>query len=211
MIVSGKPILPSLRAFCKPRLATGMLCLMGAAPGLGLTEEHPNYAHRLDHPSLAGIPRRQPDRAYRDVLLTLRTFRSTGGVCFPSHATLADRARCSPSTVLRACQQGRHLGLIDWAERRVRRGWRWLRTSNAYRFFVPPGNVQAADRPLRSTNRQKCGGGESPGKKAALEGLLRLAAGAGDLLLARRHMLEERLASSSRPAYQGPTLILSRI
>jgi hypothetical protein len=42
-------------------------------------------------------------RAYRDVLLTLRTFRGTGGICTPSHDTLGERARCSPSTVLRAC------------------------------------------------------------------------------------------------------------
>jgi hypothetical protein len=33
-------------------------------------------------------------RAYRDVLLTLHTFRGTGGHCLPSHATLADRAKC---------------------------------------------------------------------------------------------------------------------
>ena len=34
-------------------------------------------------------------RSSRDVLLTLKTFRGTGGLCVPSHATLADRAKCS--------------------------------------------------------------------------------------------------------------------
>ena len=34
-------------------------------------------------------------RTERDVLLTLRTFRGAGGTMHPSHATLADRARCS--------------------------------------------------------------------------------------------------------------------
>jgi DNA-binding transcriptional MocR family regulator len=129
-------------------------------------------------------------RAARDVLLTLRTFRGAGGACIPSHATLAERARCSASTVLRACQQARQLGLVDWSERRIRRGWRWLRTSNAYRFAVPTGDVQAADRAPRRTNRQSAAGGESQSKKGALEEMMRLAARAGDLLTARRQAME---------------------
>jgi hypothetical protein len=132
-------------------------------------------------------------RAYRDVLLTLRTFRGTGGFCTPSHNTLAERARCSPSTVLRACQQARQLGLLDWYERRVRRGWRWLRTSNAYRFAVPAGDVQAVGRAPRRTNRQAAAGGENPSKKRALTDLIQMAASAGDLLLARRRVMEARL------------------
>jgi hypothetical protein len=31
-------------------------------------------------------------RGERDVLLTLRTFKGSGGLCIPSHTTLADRA-----------------------------------------------------------------------------------------------------------------------
>jgi DNA-binding transcriptional MocR family regulator len=139
-------------------------------------------------------------RAYRDVLLTLRTFRGTGGVCTPSHNTLAERARCSPSTVLRACQQARQLGLLDWFERRVRRGWRWLRTSNAYRFAVPAGDVQAVDRAARRTNHQPAAGGESPSKKRALTDLMQLAASAGDLLLARRRVMEARLLGNEAAA-----------
>ena len=83
-------------------------------------------------------------RAARDVLLTQHTFRGRGGAAWPSHATLADRARCCTKTVQRAQAQAQGLGLVSWAERRVRAGWRWLRTSNRYRFGVPEGAVQAA-------------------------------------------------------------------
>jgi hypothetical protein len=58
-------------------------------------------------------------RGYRDVLLTLATFRGHGGLIHPSHETLAERARCSVSTVQRALMQARDLGLISWVERRV--------------------------------------------------------------------------------------------
>jgi DNA-binding transcriptional MocR family regulator len=99
---------------------------------------------------------------WKDVLLTLRTFRGLGGTAWPSHATLAKRARCSPSTVLRALKRADELGLVRWAERRVRAGWRWLRTSNVYRFLMP-------ETPVEPTNRQKTGRGERVIKKAARE------------------------------------------
>jgi hypothetical protein len=104
-------------------------------------------------------------RAARDVLLTLRTYRGHGGLICPSHDTLADRANCHPSTVLRALQAARDLGLVRWSERRVRAGWRWLRTSNRYTLTDPDGPVTAAPR----TNRQKAGRGESEQKKEAHE------------------------------------------
>jgi DNA-binding transcriptional MocR family regulator len=129
-------------------------------------------------------------RGYRDVLLTLRTFRGAGGLCFPSHATLADRAGCSPSTALRALQLARSLGLVSWAERRVRAGWRWLRSSNAYRLETPGEPVREGLRPkARRTYRKSDGGGESESKKAALEAMLRAARAAPDLLARRRAML----------------------
>jgi len=68
-------------------------------------------------------------RAYRDVLLTLHSYRGTGGTCTPAHATLAERVGCSVRTVQRALQQAQRLDLVHWTERRVRLGWRWLRTS----------------------------------------------------------------------------------
>jgi hypothetical protein len=104
-------------------------------------------------------------RAARDVLLTLRTYRGHGGLICPSHDTLADRANCHPSTVLRALQTARDLGLVRWTERRVRAGWRWLRTSNRYTLTDPETPVT----PRLPTNRQTAGGGESEQKKEARE------------------------------------------
>ena len=63
------------------------------------------------------------------------------GEAWPSHATLASRAGTSISTVQRALRAARDLGLIEWTERRVRAGWRWLRTSNLYRFIMPAAAV----------------------------------------------------------------------
>jgi hypothetical protein len=85
-------------------------------------------------------------RTDRDILLTLRSFRGTGGLCIPSHAALADRAKTSVSTVQRTLRQADHLGLVHWAERRIKAGWRWLRTSNRYRFTLPETPVAAGMR-----------------------------------------------------------------
>ena len=139
-------------------------------------------------------------RAYRDVLLTLRTFRGTGGLCGPSHATLADRARCSVRTVQRALVQAQVLDLVSWTERRVRAGWRWLRTSNAYRLAVPDRPVQPDMRApfprpgtCPATTGQTVRGGESLSKKSALQDMLVAAAGLPDLLAIRRAAIEGRL------------------
>ena len=125
-------------------------------------------------------------RAHRDVLLTLRTFRGTGGVCTPAHATLADRARCSVRTVQRALQRAHGLDLVAWAERRIRAGWRWLRTSNTYRLAVPAQAVRAIGRWPCATTGQHGRGGESQSKKEALGVMLREAAGLPHLLALRR-------------------------
>jgi hypothetical protein len=153
-------------------------------------------------------------RAARDVLLTLHTFRGIGGQCWPSHATLAERARCCIRTVQRALAQAQALGLVSWAERRVRAGWRWLRTSNLYRFVVPATSVQLEPRlcarPLRGHRIGRivlpilttghCGrGGESQRKKEALNELLRAATEAPNLLLARRVAMANR-AIAAAPA-----------
>ena len=139
-------------------------------------------------------------RAYRDVLLTLATFRGAGGLICPAHATLADRAQCSVSTVRRALAQAFRLGLVSWTERRIRAGWRWLRTSNVYRLAVPGGPVQHGMRPVwprRRTNGQSDGEGESLNKKGALRETLRAAAALPDLLALRRAAMAARLG---RPA-----------
>jgi hypothetical protein len=138
-------------------------------------------------------------RAFRDVLLTLHTFRGSGGQCWPSHATLADRARCCVRTVQRALAQAQHLGLVDWAERRVRAGWRWLRTSNLYRFMMPPMPVTAAlcgrGAPATPLPDPGSGGGGKVSQKGALSEVLRAAAGLPDLLLARRLAMVARFAA----------------
>ena len=127
-------------------------------------------------------------RAHRDVLLTLKTYRGHGGLICPSHETLADRVGCHASTVLRALQAARDLGLVRWAERRFRAGWRWLRTSNQYWLTDPDAPVT----PRPRTNRQRAGGGESEqkkeareGSKAALAAMLEAAGRLPDLLAAR--------------------------
>jgi Helix-turn-helix domain len=128
-------------------------------------------------------------RTYRDVLLTLATFRGHGGLCVPSHETLAARAGCCVRTVRRALVQARQLGLVDWCERRVRAGWRWLRTSNSYRLGVPSGPVKAGLRPpwpRRSTTGQNGTGEERGSKKAAWEEMWLAAAAIPDLLAMRR-------------------------
>lgn len=144
-------------------------------------------------------------RAYRDVLLTLRTFRGAGGACWPSHATLAARARCSARTASRALRQARLLGLVAWTERRVRAGWRWLRTSNAYWFAVPETPIAPEMRPVwqrRTTTGQAGGGGEGlkeeaarQGKAAVLARWMAAAARLPDLLAMRRAAM-----SGARPA-----------
>lgn len=79
-------------------------------------------------------------RGERDVLLTLSHW---GAEAWPSHQTLAERARCSIRTVQRALTAGAELGLVQWFARRVRRGWRSLRTSNIYRLTIAIGKVVA--------------------------------------------------------------------
>jgi hypothetical protein len=128
-------------------------------------------------------------RAARDVLLTLATFRGTGGQCWPSHAALADRAGCCPRTVQRALRRARDLGLVDWAERRVRAAWRWLRTSNRYWFTTPADPVQVAERrpvsrPIALTATAAGEGRVS--KQEAYERVRLEAAAAPDLLAMRR-------------------------
>jgi len=92
-------------------------------------------------------------RSWRDVLLTLATFRGSGGAIHPSHSTLAERGRCSVRTVQRALAHAQRLGLVVWAERRVRASWRWLRTSNTYRLLDARGAGPGPPTPLLAPPR----------------------------------------------------------
>jgi hypothetical protein len=146
-------------------------------------------------------------RTFRDALLTLRTYRGHGGLICPAHETLAERARCSVSSVQRALLQAQRLGLLAWAERRVRAGWRWLRTSNSYWLTVPEAPVEPSMRPTwwrRRTTGQDGGVGESEkkeayeGRRAALARMIREAAGSPDLLAMRRAAVEALLGKGVR-------------
>lgn len=79
----------------------------------------------------------------RDVLLRLAEYAPRA---WPAHETLAERAGCSVRTVQRALEDGRRLGLVSWTERRIRAGWRWLRTSNHYAFHTTGQHGRAKDR-----------------------------------------------------------------
>jgi hypothetical protein len=72
------------------------------------------------------------------------------GLCFPSYATIAERARCAPSTVGEAIKALEETGLLTWVNRIVRikercadlfghlgTRWRVIRTSNGYQFCDP--------------------------------------------------------------------------
>jgi hypothetical protein len=143
-------------------------------------------------------------RAWRDALLTLATFRGRGGIICPSHKTVADRANMASKTVERAVRAARDLGLVDWTERRVKRGWRWLRSSNLYRLIVPGEPLQIGLRRPRRTNRPPVERGESKEErrlprealvalpwsvtKAAREGLAAIAARMTAQIAARKSL-----------------------
>src|SRR4051794_9972108 len=82
-------------------------------------------------------------RHYRDVLIELHGYRGPGGIAWPAHTTLAERAECCVRTVQRALEAARELGLVSWTARRLRAGWRSLRSSNAYRLERPQKPLEA--------------------------------------------------------------------
>jgi DNA-binding transcriptional MocR family regulator len=129
-------------------------------------------------------------------LLTLRTYRGHGGLICPSHDTLAERVDCHASTVLRALQAARELGLVRWTERRVRAAWRSLRTSNRYRLLLPEAPATPCPPGWRTT-LHNAGGGERKLKqeahehdRGALASLLAAAERLPDLLMLRRKAWE---------------------
>jgi hypothetical protein len=118
---------------------------------------------------------------------------------FSTYPTLAERVGCSVRTVQRALQAARALGLVDWAERRVRAAWRWLRASNRYVLALPEGEVLPGLRRPRATTGHLARGGESKEKEgrsekdaAALSRLLHAASALPDLLRRRRQAMQAR-------------------
>jgi hypothetical protein len=92
-------------------------------------------------------------------------------------------------TVQRALQAARGLGLVEWTERRIRAGWRSLKTSNLYRLLMPEGAVQQRSATTGQFGRgeetkEKKGARES--SKGVLAAMLAEATRMPDLLAARR-------------------------
>jgi hypothetical protein len=137
-------------------------------------------------------------RAYRDVLLTLAGYRACPAIV-PSHATLAERCKCSVRTVQRALQAGRELGLVSWTERRVRAVWRALRASNRYVLLFPAGSAEPRRPPPTTGQGDRAKGRVSKkGSREVLARWLQEASKLPDLLLARREALARKWGLSPR-------------
>ena len=109
-------------------------------------------ARALTHRTEKGKHYGQLTAKYLDVLEALLwSFHNAhSGLCFPSYATIAERARCAPSTVGEAIKALEETGLLTWVNRIVRikercadlfghlgTRWRVIRTSNGYQFRDP--------------------------------------------------------------------------
>lgn len=108
----------------------------------------------------------------QDVGQELLRYADRGGVCWPSHATLAEGIGCCERSVARAVASLKALGLLDWTQRKAR----WNRaTSNLYRLLVPdvlpPNPIKNIT--FRGSTVKMSAGPLSPEKEAAA---IRLAA-----------------------------------
>jgi hypothetical protein len=114
---------------------------------------------------------------------------------FPSHRTLAARARCGLRTVQRALQAARRLGLVEWTATRVRAAWRALRGPNRYVLKAPAAPVQWAHRTTGQSGRRDTNEQKKPARERSsgtIRAMLEAARGLPDLLKARRETLEAR-------------------
>ena len=135
---------------------------------------------------------------WREVLLALGRFQGCRFGIFPSHATLATRARCSVRTVQRALQAGRALGLLDWSPRRTKAAWRSLRASNRYVLRLPEVAVRTVGLKARVvTYRVEKEARE--GSRSTLAAMLAGAERLPDLLAARRAAWEGGLLGNKAP------------
>jgi hypothetical protein len=129
------------------------------------------------------------------VLCELGRFDACRFGIFPSHRTLAARARCGVRTVQRALQAARGLGLVEWAATRVRAAWRSLQGVNRYVLKLPATAVQWAKRTGGQGGRRDTNEGKKPareGSRGAIAAMLEAARGLPDLLAARREAMEAR-------------------
>jgi hypothetical protein len=129
------------------------------------------------------------------VLCELGRFDACRFGIFPSHRTLATRARCGLRTVQRALQAARRLGLVEWTATRVRAAWRALRGPNRYVLRVPASPVQWLRRTTGQIGRGDTDKQKKPARErsnGAIHAMLEAARGLPDLLKARREALEAR-------------------
>ena len=77
---------------------------------------------------------------FEDIGLAMLRRLGTDGRLDPSHQTVADDVGCDARSVRRALVTFRSCGLVLWAQRIVRNGWRVVQTSNAYALTIgePP-------------------------------------------------------------------------
>ena len=106
-------------------------------------------------------------RTWRDVLLTLATFRGHGGELWPAHATPAQRTGGSPRTVRAALKAGQEAGLVSWVSGARRR------QSNRYRLLLPataavPRVVRRVERVVRAIVGKWRSAGENREEKGCI-------------------------------------------
>ncbi len=100
-------------------------------------------------------------RATMDVLHALLwTFHnSKTGWCFPSYERISEAAECAVSTVAEAVKALEAAGILTWANRLVRLTFRGIpkiiRTSNAYAFNPPPGDLGNLSAPHKMAKTPK--------------------------------------------------------
>lgn len=102
----------------------------------------------------------------QDVGQELLRYADRRGVCWPSHATLAEGIGCCERSVARAVASLKALGLLDWTHRKAR----WNRAiSNLYRLLVPdalrPNPIKNIA--FRGSMVKMSAGSLSPAKEAA--------------------------------------------
>jgi len=114
---------------------------------------------------------------------------------FPSHRTLAARARCGLRTVQRALQAARRLGLVEWTGTRVRAAYRAVRGPNRYVLKVPVTAVQWLRRSTGQSGRRDANESEKKARERSsgtIRAMLEAASRLPDLLKARREAMKAR-------------------
>jgi hypothetical protein len=164
MIISRKEIIPSLRSFCKPRLATGELCLMGAAPWPRSNRGTTMHAHYSLSGPQAGQLATQGRQLLRRGLLTPHQYvlwdTLLWGARKPGSATLSASLKAlarlagqGRNTVAEGIRKLEELGLLQRVRRRIRVAWLGGQASrqvaNLYRL-LPPDTESGA----RTANKQ---------------------------------------------------------